>query len=50
MNELEIYKKELLKWSERVNLIGPEAREHLDACPSCRRAYETFTRLHPSGA
>jgi RNA polymerase sigma factor (sigma-70 family) len=27
-----------------------EAREHLDACPSCRTAYETFTRLHPSGA
>src|SRR5438045_8718580 len=27
---VEIYKKELLKWSERVNLIGPEAREHLD--------------------
>jgi hypothetical protein len=20
------------------------------ACPSCRNAYETFTRLHPSGA
>jgi 16S rRNA (guanine527-N7)-methyltransferase len=31
MNALEIYKKELLKWSERVNLIGPEARENLDA-------------------
>ena len=30
MNALEIYKKELLKWSERVNLIGPEARENLD--------------------
>jgi 16S rRNA (guanine527-N7)-methyltransferase len=29
MNALEIYKKELLKWSERVNLIGPEARENL---------------------
>src|SRR4051794_24866566 len=27
-----------------------EAREHLDACPSCRTAYETFTRLQPSGA
>jgi hypothetical protein len=26
------------------------AREQLDACPSCRTAYETFTRLHPSGA
>ena len=30
-NALEIYKKELLKWSERVNLVGPEARENLDA-------------------
>ena len=27
-----------------------DAREHLDACPSCRGAYETFTRLHPSSA
>jgi RNA polymerase sigma factor (sigma-70 family) len=27
-----------------------QAREHLDACPSCRTAYETFTRLHPSNA
>src|SRR4051795_4759492 len=27
-----------------------DARAHLDACPSCRTAYETFTRLHPSGA
>jgi len=27
-----------------------EALEHLDACPSCRTAYETFTRLHPNGA
>jgi RNA polymerase sigma factor (sigma-70 family) len=26
-----------------------EAREHLAACPSCRRAYEAFTRLHPGG-
>ena len=25
-----------------------EAREHLAACPSCRTAYETFTRLHPT--
>jgi 16S rRNA (guanine527-N7)-methyltransferase len=31
MNALEIYKKELLQWSERVNLIGPEARENLGA-------------------
>ena len=25
-----IYKSELLKWNAKVNLIGPEAREHLD--------------------
>jgi len=31
MNPLEIYRNELLKWSERVNLIGPEARANLDA-------------------
>src|SRR5262245_50352867 len=31
MKALEIYKKELLKWSERVNLLGPEARENLGA-------------------
>src|SRR5687768_7619818 len=24
------YKSELLKWTAKVNLIGPEAREHLD--------------------
>ena len=24
-----------------------EARQHLAACPACRRAYERFTRLHP---
>jgi 16S rRNA (guanine527-N7)-methyltransferase len=28
---VEIYRRELLKWSERVNLVGPEARENLDA-------------------
>lgn len=25
-----IYKRELLKWNERINLIGPEARANLD--------------------
>ena len=30
MNALETYRKELLKWSERVNLIGPAARQNLD--------------------
>jgi 16S rRNA (guanine527-N7)-methyltransferase len=28
---LEIYRRELLKWSEKVNLVGPEARANLDA-------------------
>src|SRR5256714_6645169 len=27
---LDIYKRELLKWNERINLIGPEARANLD--------------------
>lgn len=33
MNErdaLDLYKRELLKWTAKVNLIGPEAKEHLD--------------------
>jgi 16S rRNA (guanine527-N7)-methyltransferase len=28
---LETYKRELLRWNERINLIGPEARENIDA-------------------
>jgi 16S rRNA (guanine(527)-N(7))-methyltransferase RsmG len=28
--KLALYKAELLKWTARVNLIGPEAKEHLD--------------------
>jgi 16S rRNA (guanine(527)-N(7))-methyltransferase RsmG len=27
---LDLYQRELLRWNERINLIGPEAREHLD--------------------
>jgi 16S rRNA (guanine527-N7)-methyltransferase len=27
---LETYKSELLRWNERINLIGPEAKENLD--------------------
>lgn len=27
---LELYKRLLLSWDEKINLIGPEAREHLD--------------------
>lgn len=29
-DKLTLYKSELLKWTAKVNLIGPEAREHLD--------------------
>lgn len=28
---METYKRELLKWNERINLIGPEAKANLDA-------------------
>src|SRR4051794_15588118 len=28
--KLELYKRELLAWTAKVNLIGPEAIEHLD--------------------
>ena len=28
---MEVYKRELLKWNARINLIGPEARDNLDA-------------------
>ena len=31
MDALNTYKRELLRWNERINLIGPEARENLDA-------------------
>jgi 16S rRNA (guanine527-N7)-methyltransferase len=30
MDALALYKSELLKWTAKVNLIGPEARAHLD--------------------
>src|ERR1051325_6914816 len=29
-SSLDLYKRELLKWTDKVNLIGPEARAHLD--------------------
>jgi 16S rRNA (guanine(527)-N(7))-methyltransferase RsmG len=29
-SSLGLYKSELLKWTAKVNLIGPEAKEHLD--------------------
>jgi 16S rRNA (guanine527-N7)-methyltransferase len=31
MNALETYKAELLRWNDRINLIGPEAKENIDA-------------------
>src|SRR5438445_12546413 len=44
---LEIYRRELLKWSERVNLVGPEARENLDA--HIDEAVTAAAILKPSG-
>ena len=44
---LEIYRRELLKWSERVNLVGPEARENLDA--HIDEALAAAEILEPSG-
>src|SRR5438445_11886562 len=44
---LEIYRRELLKWSERVNLVGPEARENLDA--HIDEALAAAEILKPSG-
>jgi 16S rRNA (guanine527-N7)-methyltransferase len=29
-SSLQLFKSELLKWTAKVNLIGPEAKEHLD--------------------
>ena len=29
-SSLDLYRSELLKWTAKVNLIGPEAKEHLD--------------------
>lgn len=28
--QLELYKRLLLSWNEKINLIGPEARDHID--------------------
>jgi len=30
MTQLDIYKRELLRWNDKVNLIGPEAKANLD--------------------
>ena len=44
---LEIYKRELLKWNQRINLIGPEARENLDA--HIAEAVKAAELLRPTG-
>jgi len=44
---LELYKRLLLQWNEKVNLIGPEAREHLD--DHIAEALEGARLLHPEG-
>ncbi len=44
---LEIYKRELLRWTEKVNLIGPEARQNLDA--HIAEAVAAAAILRPAG-
>src|SRR5215212_11323711 len=46
-HRLDLYRSELLRWTERVNLIGPEAREHLDQ--HIGEALEAARLLAPSG-
>jgi 16S rRNA (guanine(527)-N(7))-methyltransferase RsmG len=44
---LALYKSELLKWTAKVNLIGPEAKEHLDE--HIAEALAAADILHPRG-
>jgi 16S rRNA (guanine527-N7)-methyltransferase len=44
---LVLYRSELLKWTAKVNLIGPEAREHLDE--HIAEALTAAELLEPSG-
>ena len=44
---LERYKRLILTWNEKVNLIGPEARDHLD--DHIAEALEAAAVLQPSG-
>lgn len=44
---LALYRSELLKWNAKVNLIGPEAQEHLDA--HIAEAVAAAEMLHPTG-
>ena len=45
--KLALYRAELLKWNAKVNLIGPEAREHLDA--HIEEAVRAAEVLRPEG-
>jgi 16S rRNA (guanine527-N7)-methyltransferase len=48
MNEtLELYKRLLLRWNEKINLIGPEAKENLDE--HIAEAVAAAEILKPSG-
>lgn len=44
---LALYRAELLKWNAKVNLIGPEAQEHLDA--HLEEAVAAAELLRPAG-
>ncbi|MGZ7040154.1 MAG: 16S rRNA (guanine(527)-N(7))-methyltransferase RsmG [Thermoanaerobaculia bacterium] len=44
---LELYKQLLLTWNEKVNLIGPEARDHLD--DHIEEALDAARLLKPTG-
>jgi 16S rRNA (guanine527-N7)-methyltransferase len=44
---LATYRRELLKWTAKVNLIGPEARDHLDE--HIAEALEAGAMLRPEG-
>ena len=46
-DRLETYKRELLRWNERINLIGPEAKENIDA--HIDEAVIAAEMLKPSG-
>ncbi|HUJ14194.1 MAG TPA: RsmG family class I SAM-dependent methyltransferase [Thermoanaerobaculia bacterium] len=44
---LDLYKRELLRWNAKVNLIGPEARAHIDE--HVAEALEAAAILKPAG-
>ncbi|HEX6159107.1 MAG TPA: RsmG family class I SAM-dependent methyltransferase [Thermoanaerobaculia bacterium] len=45
--KLELYRSELLKWTAKVNLIGPEAKQNLDE--HIQEAVAAAERLRPKG-